>query len=83
MVKIIDQWDVNGLPETDRDSARIELTKLSNRFVYYAKMQFFPRAVIRDKAQANEHAKDFVRHCLPGVLGELPSQEYISSLYKK
>jgi len=76
-------FSVNGLPETDRDAARLELTKLSNRYVYYAKLQFFPRAVIRDKAQADEHAKDFLRCCLPGVLGELPSQEYISRLYKK
>lgn len=76
-------FSVNGLPETDRDSARIELTKLSNRYVYYAKLQFFPRAVIRDRAQADGRARDFLRHCLPAVLGELPSQEYISRLYKK
>lgn len=76
-------FSVNGLPETDRDMARLELTKLSNRYVYYAKLQFFPRAIIRDKAQADEHAKDFLRNILPYVLGELPSQEYISNLYKK
>ncbi|HNX27345.1 MAG TPA: hypothetical protein PKK48_08050, partial [Phycisphaerae bacterium] len=61
-------FSVNGLPETDRDAARIELTALSNRYVYYAKLQFFPRAVIRDKKQADERAKDFLRHCIPGVL---------------
>lgn len=76
-------FSVNGRPETDRDLARIELTKLSNRYVYYAKIQFFPRAVIRDRVQADEHARDFLKNALPAVLGELPSQEYMSSLNKK
>ncbi|MCD4824683.1 MAG: hypothetical protein K8S55_08750 [Phycisphaerae bacterium] len=77
-------FSVNGVPEENRDKVRLILTKLTLRYVYYAKMQFFPYAPngVRDMSLANAKAKEFLRNSLPAILRELPSAERIEQMHK-
>lgn len=76
-------FDVNGIPETDRKMVRFQLAYPTKRYVFYSKIQFFPRGSVGDPRLADEKAEDFLRHCLPDVLAQLPSEEAIRRLYEE
>jgi hypothetical protein len=65
---------LNGLPQDNRDRVRIALTDLSLRYVYYAKIQFFPRGSVMNRSEVNARAEEFLQQVLPAVLRELPSR---------
>jgi hypothetical protein len=65
---------LNGLPQANRDAVRLALTDLSLRYVYYAKIQFFPRGTVTNREEVNDRARDFLRQVLPIVLQEMPSR---------
>jgi len=73
---------VNGLPESSRDRVRLRLTNPTWRYVYYAKLQFFPQGSVGTRKQANRKAEEFLRYCLPAVLEQLPTPADIETLYE-
>lgn len=75
-------FSVNGLPETDRDKVRLRLVNPTWRYVYYSKIQFYPRGGVEPKL-ADEKAGEFLRFCLPAILSQLPSAEDIEKLYRE
>ena len=76
-------FSINGHPETSRKRVRLRLANLSLRYVYFSKIQFFPNGNVMNTTETSEKAKDFLRHCLPAVLRELPSPPEIEKLYQK
>ena len=74
---------INGQPETSRKEMRVRLANPFMRYVYFSKIQFFPNRNVMNMTEANEKAKDFLRHCLPAVLRELPSPPEIEKLSRK
>lgn len=74
---------LNGLPETSRERVRAKLTIPWIRHCYFAKIQFGPRGVVNDLAEADRRAEDFARHFLPSVLENLPTQADIEKLSGK
>lgn len=75
-------FDVNGIPQTDRKMVRLHLAKPHWRYVFYSKIQFFPRGGVGSVEIADKKAEEFLRHCLPAVLEQLPSAEDIQQLYE-
>jgi hypothetical protein len=72
---------INGLPEEDRNQVRLRLLDLWKRYVYYAKLQFFPPAAVRGNLdQADEKAAEFLRHAMPAVLSQLPTAERMEQI---
>ena len=76
-------FSVNGIPETDRKGVRLRLANPTWRYVFYSKIQFFPRGNINDVNTSDEKARQFLRDCLPVILTQLPSAEDIQRLYEK
>lgn len=76
-------FDVNGEPEVSRDMVRLTLTSLALRHIFYAKIQFYIPAPIRDRKKANAKAKEFLEACMPAVLKEFPTKADIDMLSKK
>lgn len=77
-------FDVNGIQETDRKNVRFNLAKPERRYVFYSKIQFFPRGNVSGVKieEKDRRAKEFLRYCLPVILTQLPSAEDIQKLYK-
>ncbi|MBN1943316.1 MAG: hypothetical protein JW849_08485 [Phycisphaerae bacterium] len=75
-------FSVNGLPETDRDWVRVRLADPTWRYVYYSKIQFFPRGNVSSVKIADEKAAEFLQQVLPAIFTQLPSAEDIQRLYK-
>ena len=76
-------FSVNGQPVVDRNVARLRLTGLTTRYVYYAKLQFYPWSIVRNGDQADAKAAEFLKYSLPVVLKELPTEADIEKLYEK
>ena len=74
-------FNVNGEPETRREKVRLMLANPTWRYVFYSKIQFFPRGSVGNLAQAEGKAKRFLQNCLPAILKELPSPQDIQQLY--
>ncbi|MBN1555157.1 MAG: hypothetical protein JXA11_10460 [Phycisphaerae bacterium] len=76
-------FDVNGIPETRRETVRLNLAIPTWRYVFYSKIQFFPLGNVESVKIADEKAGEFLRYALPAVLTQLPSAEDIEALYKQ
>lgn len=77
-------FDVNGAPELDRLAVRRILSKLTFRYIFYAKIQFSPlRGSVPNVAESDEKAAEFLTFAMPCILRELPSEQKVRKLNKK
>ena len=77
-------FDVNGAPELDRLVVRRILSKLTYRYIFYAKIQLSPLSgSVPSVAQSDEKAAEFLMHAMPYILKELPSEQRVLELNEK
>lgn len=77
-------FSLNGAPEDKWEKVRANLSSPLVRYAYFAKIQFAPvaggSAGIKDTAEADAAAEDFLNYFLPMILRELPSSAAIEQL---
>jgi hypothetical protein len=66
-------FSVNGEPAATREAVRLNLAKPWQRYVYFAKIQWYPLLPVVFPKQADQESEEFIRTVLPVVLKQLPT----------
>jgi len=71
----------NGIPKKTRNLVRLAQSNPLVRYCYFAKIQFAPIGPVRDQAETDKCAEEFLNNVLPSVLKALPTAEDVKKLH--
>jgi len=71
----------NGAPKKSRNRVRLAQANPLVRYCYFAKIQFAPVGPVRDQAETDKCAEEFLNNVLPSVLKALPTAEDVKQLH--
>ncbi len=76
-------FSLNGDSENSSYNVRWKLTNPFKRYTYFAKIQFGPQEPLRDLAESDKEAAEFMQAAMPEILKLLPTSRDVDMLQER
>lgn len=76
-------FSLNGESESSSLNVRLKLPNPFKRYSYFAKIQFGPQNSVRDLAESDREAAEFMQAALPEILKLLPTRQDVDKLQSR